>query len=201
MLCTKCLRPVVDAMTLNSTGIDKKLCYQSETGGDPLCQHNNNDIEVNSAETNGRTEIAISKDYPINSLDVNLLLMINSHDKCCLAIDCIYVNQIPTTARIHMKLDNGKWIVQHEFKSFNRIDSPQKEVSDSAQIKINFKAVNFVNSFMHHHPDLLRNADTKRVAFTIGMLNKEKMKLEDQINKLDEQVETLRQEHASRAKL
>ena len=36
--CSTCGRPHVDPMTLNSWPIDKSMCYQAETGGDPRCK-------------------------------------------------------------------------------------------------------------------------------------------------------------------
>lgn len=36
-LCPICLRRHVDPMTLNSTPVDRSMCYQKETGNDPRC--------------------------------------------------------------------------------------------------------------------------------------------------------------------
>ena len=38
--CEICGRTLVDAMTLNSTPVDKTMCYREETGNDPRCKRN-----------------------------------------------------------------------------------------------------------------------------------------------------------------
>lgn len=45
--CPTCQRPLVDPMTLNSTGYNRSMCYKDATGSDSRCKPKVNKIVVN----------------------------------------------------------------------------------------------------------------------------------------------------------
>jgi len=47
--CEICGRKKVDPMTLNSTGINKNLCYKEETGSDPRCKCKHKNIVISDS--------------------------------------------------------------------------------------------------------------------------------------------------------
>lgn len=61
--CERCGRTVVDAMTLNSRGIDKTLCYREETGSDKYCDQIYAILNEEKKRPSGRVggSIAVSK--------------------------------------------------------------------------------------------------------------------------------------------
>jgi hypothetical protein len=197
MLCINCLRPRVDAMTLNSTGIDKTLCYQHETGGDPLCQFNSNTTTLIPSSCDSMS-IAVSKDYPINSLKANLKLIVHNHESCFVSIDCIYANNIPITAGMHIKKENGSWKICNTAQSFYRIDLPQKDVSDSAKNKIRKDVETFINTFFHHRPDVIEDADDAHLTNSLKKLEDEEVSLREKLQNLSDQKQKLIKQKAER---